>query len=252
MPFAVRLFHLLFIACLPAAVILLLTGYPAAAIGVFVIGTPLFWYLRNQAVHSGMSATDAPAGLKRPDDIPVQLRVRSPYDASDADVRQALRLGILHPSANFAMVYETAFLPRLDVGEHVVGTDPMRFVFATSSANPGEPQFPTRDDGAWLLVTDVGLRWHFPEDGTPDYPGPSPREGPRDAKFGELQRVNVGRSFATMGQGPWGPARVHFLGLRQRGTGQDWTHIFGLSEGPETQRLLARLGLALGSASHSD
>ena len=52
--FAARVLHLLFLACLPAAIILALGGLWIPALIVFLIGVPVFWTLRNR---TALSAT---------------------------------------------------------------------------------------------------------------------------------------------------------------------------------------------------
>jgi hypothetical protein len=44
-----QVWHVLFLACLPVAILLALTQQWFAAAAVFLIGTPLFWNLRNQS-----------------------------------------------------------------------------------------------------------------------------------------------------------------------------------------------------------
>lgn len=50
MPLVVQLLHYAFLACLPAAVILAISGRWVLGAVVFVVGTPLFWTLRNAAM----------------------------------------------------------------------------------------------------------------------------------------------------------------------------------------------------------
>ena len=62
-----QVFQLLFLGCLPVGIVLFASGYRLAGVLVWIIGTPLFWNLRNRAMHSvGNFATEeSTAALQR-------------------------------------------------------------------------------------------------------------------------------------------------------------------------------------------
>jgi hypothetical protein len=53
----VTVLQVLFLACLPVGLILLLTGRPLAGALVFLVGTPVFWAARNMAMRQTSSQT---------------------------------------------------------------------------------------------------------------------------------------------------------------------------------------------------
>src|SRR5690242_11483267 len=50
-------------------------------------------------------------------DVPSDVRIGSPYDASDRDVIKFAERGHLHPQTNFGVVYRVAFSPVLEPDE---------------------------------------------------------------------------------------------------------------------------------------
>jgi hypothetical protein len=161
------------------------------------------WLREHQ--RSGVSANEYLEQLKTPtwekrlsaadlSDIPLDMRIGSPRDSSDREVERFARDGVLIASTNCGVVYRVAFAPVLPPGETPLA---LRFVFAASAPDPrGDqpPELPTME-GAWLLVTDWGLRWHYMVDGVPGFPAtptlPSPA-GTRHAAYGEIQAVDTG------------------------------------------------------------
>lgn len=178
-------------------------------------------------------------------DVPEAVRIGSPHDAPDGDVKRAANRGVLLPQTNFAVVYRVAFGPVLKAREQPIT---MRFVFLRSAlidndAFTGTPT-PSQDNGAWLLLTSLGLRWHFWMDGVPGTPpnAEAPRPpGPRLGVFADLRLASLPRTRVTLGAGPFGPGVVALYGFHHHTTWGKWLHVIGLSPGSETNDLMAEV-----------
>jgi len=170
-------------------------------------------------------------------DVPEQVRVGSPLDASDRVVRKLARKGVLHPQTNFSVVYRIAFAPRLIVSERPLM---LRWVHITAAPIDGsERRLPSNDDGGWLLLTTWGLRWHLMVDGVPgSTPHPeAPRPpGPRNGAFTDVSWETPARSHIVLGHGPMGPATIELAALADR-SGSGWLFRVGLAPGAETKDL---------------
>lgn len=188
------LWQYLFLACLPAAILLGLSGRWGAGLVVFLVGTPLFWFLRNRSVSTAASTDPVVAELRgEPNrfdippklaarlssrdlsDVPEPVRIGSPHDASDASVKETLRkVGVLHPGTNYAVVYRCCFGPFLDEGE---SAEFLRFGWGSLGVTR-TGNTPRMDDAeqAWVLVTDRGVYWHQVSDLPPGMPARDPME----------------------------------------------------------------------------
>jgi hypothetical protein len=128
------------------------------------------------------------------DDIPESVRIGSPYDADDGIVYKLAKQGILHPQANYGVVYRVAFMPQMAPSEQPISVAPsglpvegMPSTLALRSGwvIPPERFSDSGDDfeitptevrqglfAAWVLLTNQGVRWHYTGDGVPQlHPG---------------------------------------------------------------------------------
>jgi hypothetical protein len=165
------------------------------------------------------------------DDVPFQIRIGSPYDAPNRLVVATAKQGFLHPATNYGVVYRVAFRERMQPEERPQN-QALRFIFAKSIpwVEGRKTPVPTKEDGAWLLITTWGLRWHYWMDGVPGT-APSPEaprpSGPRDAAFGDLQSVPTVPSVIDAGPGPFSsrtPMRLH--GFAHRTSAGPYLHVF--------------------------
>jgi hypothetical protein len=126
---------------------------------------------------------------RRLDDVPASVRIGSPYDAPDALVYRLAKRGFLHPQTNFGVIYRVAFSDRLEAGEVPVPERPsglavggmpssliMRFGWVIPPerfSESGQRIMASGKDlesgllGAWVLLTNRRVRWHYTGDGAP-------------------------------------------------------------------------------------
>lgn len=131
------------------------------------------------------------------EDVPVSVRIGSPYDAPDRLVYELASQGLLHPATNYGVVYRVAFAPILEPGEKPAPPTtlqglpaegfPTNLLLRLAFAFPPDLLADQGDDinvklsrtdleqgryQAWVLLTNLGVRWHFTGDGAPPvHPG---------------------------------------------------------------------------------
>jgi hypothetical protein len=149
---------------------------------------------------------------RRLDDVPPQVRIGSPRDAPDRLVFQWAKQGVLHPGTNYGVVFRVAFAARMEPDEEPV-TDapaalpvegmPTSLVLRFGWVVPPERFSESGDHftvagselraglfGAWVLLTNQRLRWHYAGDGVPQvHPGIDVElgSGVRQLLYGDLQ-----------------------------------------------------------------
>jgi hypothetical protein len=126
-------------------------------------------------------------------DVPPSVRIGSPYDADEGEVYQMAQHGLLHPGTNYGVVYRVAFKNRMGPGEEPISVAPgglpiegmpstlvMRFgwvipperVSESGSFQISQKEIEQGLFGAWVLLTNQGIRWHYTGDGVPGvFPG---------------------------------------------------------------------------------
>lgn len=133
-------------------------------------------------------------------DVPASVRIGSPHDAPDHLVLEWAKQGVLHPSTNYGVVYRAAFAQVLTPGEAPasgalsalpVEGMPTSLIMRYCWVAPPERFSETGDEfivsgrdlssgflGAWVLLTNLGIRWHYTGDGAPTvHPGASAELG---------------------------------------------------------------------------
>lgn len=250
-----QLFHVLFLATPVVAIVLAIAGQWPAAIGVFLIGTPLFWLLRNRSLvavsqHDPLSrqlrsepsryevppAVRSDLSARNLDDVPAQVRSGSPGDADDAVVLDTLRkLGVMHPQTNYGVVYRCCFAPYLEAGEVPKF---LRFSVASLGVAPtGSSPKMGESEQAWVLVTDRGIYWHQLSDHVPRMPPRNPMEGLLAPTRWFVWKVGV-----TGGTGPSQPGAggipMRPLTIESVEDGSVWCVKFGLPTDPQTDALI--------------
>jgi hypothetical protein len=253
----VQVWHVLFLACLPVAIVLAIAGQWVAAAAVLIVGVPVFWNLRNRAAQSAMSLdpltvelrgapqlytlppeVDRRLSARNLDDVPESVRVGSPHDASDEAVRDTLRkLGVLNPRTNYGVVYRCCFAPFLEESER---PQVIRFGWASLAVGPKGRVMQDREqdiEQAWILVTDLGVYWHQVSDHVPGMP---PR-GKVEGLLAPKRWVNFGPTVKVMAhqahEGPGGiPLRS--LTLDEEDENSLWRAILFLGADPQTDGIL--------------
>lgn len=195
-----------------------------------------WWRIDRRAKKKRPSAGDAAQGdmvselLSRgKNDLPSSLRMESDTDAPDEEVQRWAGLGQLHPATNMGVVFRVAFAHRLHAGEHllVVGEGEnvegrAAFSFArVSSALIDASQWP-EPEGAWVLATTWGLRWHHITDGVPGVEPvvpPAAQPGPRDLAYADI-------ASATTQVAASDDDKVHRLSLGRGTARRRIVHIF--------------------------
>jgi hypothetical protein len=138
------------------------------------------------------------------DDVPGVVRIGSPYDAPDREVRQWAKRGILHPKTNYGVVYRVAFAPVLQVDEEPmtmpqgdsIDSTPQGFTIRFGGVASGRlkrDRFLVGDESegqGWVLITTLGIRWHYDSDGLPALgSGRSHAWGMEGYRFAPFQRL---------------------------------------------------------------
>jgi len=131
---------------------------------------------------------------RRLDDIPPEVRIGSPTDAPDRLVLLFAKRGLLHPATNYGVVYRVAFLGRMEPNEEPASdappglpvegmptsvllrfgwvVPPERFDESAESFSVSQKELDNATLGAWILLTNQGVRWHYTGDGVPQlHPG---------------------------------------------------------------------------------
>lgn len=251
-----RAWHVAFMACFPGALVLAVNGQWIAAAVVFLVGIPLFWSLRNRARIASYQPPEEPSSVihqtsgipmevaarlssSNLDDVPAEVRVGSPRDASDREVTETLsRVGELPANTNFGVVYRACFAPIMDEGEVPVA---IRFgIVASSSGQMGsEVKFAESED-AWILISSEAVRWHWLTDRVPGMPPRTPLEallpGLREARFTHETTIKAG----DVQEGPPGiPVRPVII--KSPEGDREWRHLVMLPADPSTDRLIGEL-----------
>jgi hypothetical protein len=259
--------QVLFMACLPVAIILALSGRYVVAAVVFLVGIPVFSSLRNRAARTVPGSALRAELSKLPDqyvvpdsvrsllsarnldDIPRQVRVGSPYDATDDDVLAALKkLGALPPQTNYGVVYRACFIPFMGDSETPLS---IRFgqVSTGVSRFGNEPKL-DEPQMAWVLLTTEAVRWHFVSDRVPGMPPRNPMEallaGVREVYFEKRPELTVGAPAASAA----GPVRP--LTFRVPDGEDTWVHMIMLATDPSTDSFVAAVLHSLDQAQGPD
>ena len=126
---------------------------------------------------------------RRLDDVPASVRIGSLNDAPDRLVYRLARNGLLHPQTNLGVIYRVAFADRMEAGEVPtaeapsglqVGGMPSSLIMRFGSVIPPErfsesgrkirasgKDLDSGLLGAWVLLTNRRVRWHYTGDGAP-------------------------------------------------------------------------------------
>lgn len=259
------LWQLLFLACLPVAVILAFSGQWLWAAIVFLIGSPLFWTLRNKAAMKAVmpaprftrETVAVPDRYEIPDevrrklsstllsDVPAAVRGGSPYDASTKDVEASLRkLGFLPPGTNYGVVYRVCFMHLMVQGEQPLH---LRFGFVSTGHAPvGRDPVLAPPDEAWVLLTTSALRWHAVQDWVRGMPRRSDFDlipPARDVLFDPTVSVGVSDVRSGPGGAPVLPIVVeHTFSYEPT---EVWRHEVILGADAATDQLVADMRAAI-------
>jgi hypothetical protein len=166
-------------------------------------------------------------------DVPVTVVAWSPRDASDREVMKVLRRhGVLPPGTNYGVVYQACFEPLLFPNEEPLY---LRVAFTTLAVGDG----PNGDiEQAWLLVTDVAVRWHNFSDRVPGMPPRNQVEALAPPTREVFFSRGVGVAATGVQEGPGG-SPVRGLNLKaDHGTGEPWYHSFLIGAHPSTDGLI--------------
>jgi hypothetical protein len=173
------------------------------------------------------------------DDIPPAMRVGSPRDASDRDVRRSVgRSGMLPSNTNFGVVYRVCFAPLLDEGESAVA---IRFGTVASQLRDAgsEVTFNAAEvDPGWILVTTAAIRWHWVTDRVPGMQPPTPIEelfpGQREAEITPITTIKVG----DVQPGAYGVPSRPVVVKNPAPNKREWRHIFLIPDDASTDDLI--------------
>lgn len=258
------MWHLLFLACFPVALVLAASGQWVPAAVVFFFGVPLAWNLRNRsAATSPMpraasalkslptryaipAEVDRKLSSSRLDDLPTSLRERSPHDWADDEVRTWLaKVGSMPPQANFGVVYRVCFAPFMDEGEEPIR---MTFGWIWISIRNSPPSI-DEAEAAWLVLTPQALHWHRVEERVPGMPARTQLEelltNVHEVYFTSRPKIAAGR----LQSGPGG-ITVRLMTVQYVSPGSDvsWTHMIAVPAAEagvfvdDTERLARSLG----------